>query len=126
LEDPIAACRDTDFWKNFRKAAPIMFCVAVEVDKSLRLIRDMSFFEELMKTTQILHLLQSQLLSEKSDIDIVEYSVAVQMLETKLTMLSDLNTRVEGDSDKPISFNIAGTQKSVVIDRKKLREAIQI
>ena len=103
-----------------------MFCVAVEVDKSLRLIRDMSFFEELMKTTQILHLLQSQLLSERADIDIVEYSVAVQMLETKLTMLSDLNTRVEGDSDKRISFNIAGTQKSVVIDRKKLREAIQI
>lgn len=57
LEDLIAACSDTAFWKNFRKAAPIMFCVAVEIDKNLRLMRDMSFFEELMKTNQILHLL---------------------------------------------------------------------
>lgn len=48
------------------------------------------------------------------------------MLEAKLHLLNELNTRVEGDSNERTSFNIAGTQKSVVIDKKKLREAIQI
>lgn len=33
---------------------------------------------------------------------------------------------VEGDGDEKASFNIFGTNKSIVIDKAKLREAIQI
>lgn len=47
-------CEDSAFWKNFKKAAPIMFCVSVEEDMNLRQMRDMSFIEELLKTKGIL------------------------------------------------------------------------
>jgi hypothetical protein len=32
LKNLLEECEDTDFWKNFKKAAPIIFCVAVEHD----------------------------------------------------------------------------------------------
>jgi len=35
LKNLLPECEDSDFWMNFRKAAPIMFCVAVENDKNL-------------------------------------------------------------------------------------------
>ena len=35
LKNLVAETEDSDFWMNFRKAAPIIFCVAVEQDKNL-------------------------------------------------------------------------------------------
>jgi len=32
LNNLLAECEDTDFWQNFKKAAPIMFCVSIEED----------------------------------------------------------------------------------------------
>lgn len=63
---------------------------------------------------------------EESDanIDIIEYSLATQMLENKLSVLTALNTTVEGDSDEKITFNVQGTSKAVCIDLKKLKESI--
>ena len=46
------------------------------------------------------------------------------MLENKLSVLTALNTTVEGDSDEKITFNVQGTNKSCCIDLKKLRECI--
>ena len=57
LKDLLRECEDSDFWQNFKKAAPIMFCVAVEEDANLRQMRDMSFIEELLKTKSLLTLL---------------------------------------------------------------------
>lgn len=54
LKQLLTECEDSDFWQNFKKAAPIMFCVAVEEDQNLRQMRDMSFIEELLKTKSIL------------------------------------------------------------------------
>jgi len=36
LSKLLEECEDTDFWQNFKKAAPIMFCVSVEMDNNLR------------------------------------------------------------------------------------------
>ena len=45
---------------------------------------------------------------DKNDasIDIIEYSMATQMLENKLSVLKALNTTVEGDSDERMTLNI--------------------
>lgn len=33
LKNLLAECEDCDFWQNFRKAAPIIYCVAIEQDQ---------------------------------------------------------------------------------------------
>jgi len=81
LNNLLEECEDTDFWQNFKKAAPIMFCVSVEMDNNLRQMRDMSFIEELLKTKSILTLLNNKLTEGAADIDIIEYSIATKMLE---------------------------------------------
>ena len=48
------------------------------------------------------------------------------MLEQKLAVLTALNVSVDGDGDDKVSFNIFGTNKSIVIDKAKLKEAIMI
>jgi hypothetical protein len=89
-------------------------------------MRDMSFIEELLKTKSILTLLDQKLKDGKADIDIVEYSIATKMLEHKLAILSSLNISVDSDGDDKVSFNIFGLNKSIVIDKAKMREAITI
>ena len=32
LKNLLPECEDSEFWQNFRKAAPIMFCMSVEED----------------------------------------------------------------------------------------------
>lgn len=103
-----------------------MFCVSIEEDQNLRQMRDMSFIEELLKTKTILTLLNNKLTEGAADIDIIEYSIATKMLEQKLAVLTALNVSVEGDGEEKASFNIFGTNKSIVIDKAKLREAISI
>lgn len=103
-----------------------MFCVAIEGDETLKQMRDMSFIEELLKTKSILQLLTEKLESNAADVDIIEYSIATKMLEHKLSILTSLNVSVDGDGDEKASFNIFGTDKSIVIDKAKLKEAITI
>ena len=89
-------------------------------------MRDMSFIEELLKTKSILTLLNNKLQEGNADIDLIEYSIATKMLEQKLAVLTALNVSVDGDGDDKVSFNIFGTNKSIVIDKAKLKEAITI
>jgi hypothetical protein len=103
-----------------------MFCVGIESDEGLKQMRDMSFIEELLKTKSILQLLNEKLEQNAGDIDIIQYSIATKMLEHKLAILTSLNVSVEGDGEDTASFNIIGTDKSIKIDKAKLREAITI
>ena len=61
LRNLLPECEDSDFWQNFKKAAPIMFCLSVEEDQNLKVARDMSFIEELLKTKSILTLLNNKI-----------------------------------------------------------------
>jgi hypothetical protein len=109
----LSECEDSDFWQNFKKAAPILFCIAIEDDKNLRQMRDMSFIEELLKTKAVLQLLSSKLESAApGEIDLIDFSIATKMLEYKLNVLTSLNISVDTDNDAQASFNLIGTNKS--------------
>ena len=84
LKNLLLECEDSDFWLNFRRAAPIMFCTAIEEDPNLKQIRDMSFIEELLKAKSILTLMNDKVEKGDADVDLVEYSLATKMLENKL------------------------------------------
>lgn len=84
LSNLLAECEDSEFWHNFKKAAPILFCSAIELDTNLKQIRDMSFIEELLKTKSIMRLMKDKVTRGDADVDIVEYSLATKMLENKL------------------------------------------
>jgi len=126
LKNLLPECEDSEFWQNFKKAAPIMFCLSVEEDQNLKVARDMSFIEELLKTKSILTLLNNKVQEGSPDVDIMDYAIATKMLENKLAVLSSLNISVEGDGEDKVSFNIFGSNKSIVIDKAKMREAITI
>ena len=126
LKNLLPECEDSEFWQNFKKAAPIMFCLSVEDDQNLKIARDMSFIEELLKTKSILTLLNQKIAEGSNEVDIMEYAIASKMMENKLAILSALNISVEGDGDDKVSFNLFGSNKSVVIDKAKMREAITI
>jgi hypothetical protein len=120
----IKECDDHTFWLNFRKAAPMLFCGMVEHNADIKQVRDLSFMEELLKVRSMMGLMANKLGQGDANIDIIEYSMATQMLENKLSVLKALNTTVEGDSDDRMTFNVQGTNKAVQIDLVKLREAI--
>ena len=124
LDNLLKECEDHDFWLNFKKAAPMLFCAAVEGNAEVKQARDVSFMDELIKTRSMMTLLSKKLEEGDANIDIIEYSLATQMLETKMTVLKAMNTTVEGDSDERITFNVQGTKKAIRIDMNKLKEAI--
>ena len=80
--------------------------------------------EELLKVQSMMQLMSKKLEQGETNIDIIEYSMATQMLENKLQVLKALNTTVDGDSDEKLTFNVQGTKKAIQIDMNKLREAI--
>jgi hypothetical protein len=92
----------------------------------LKAQRDMSFIEELLKTKSILSLLDQKLTAGTADVDVIEYSIATKMLEHKLAILNSLNISVDTDGEEKVSFNLFGMNKSIVIDKAKMREAITI
>ena len=84
----------------------------------------MSFMEELLKVRSMMALMAAKLGKGEANIDVIEYSMATQMLENKLAVLKALNTTVEGDNEEKLTFNVQGTNKAVQIDLNKLKEAI--
>ena len=77
-------CEDSEFWQNFKKAAPIFFCTAIEHDINLKQIRDMSFIEELLKTKSLMRMMKDKVEKGDADVDIVEYALATRTLESKI------------------------------------------
>jgi hypothetical protein len=124
LDNLLAECEDHTFWLNFRKAAPMLFCAAMEHNSDVKQVRDLSFMEELLKVKSMMSVMSHKLSEGDAGIDIIEYTMATQMLENKLAVLKSLNTTVDGDNDEKLTFNIQGTNKAVQIDLKKLQDAI--
>jgi len=62
--------------------------------------------EELLKVQSMMRLMATKLEQGEANIDIIEYSMACQMLENKLQVLKALNTTVDGDSDEKLTFNV--------------------
>ena len=68
--------------------------------------------------------MQTKLNGSDANVDIIEYSLAAQQLENKLNVLKSLNTTVEGDDESKMTLNIQGTNKAMVVDLNKLKEAV--
>jgi len=102
----VEQCTDHEFWFNFKKGAPMLFCALMENNAAIKQIRDMSFMEELLKVRSMMGLMQSKVEKGDASIDIIEYSMATQMLENKLSVLQALNTTVDGDSDERMTLNV--------------------
>ena len=79
-----------------------------------------------MKTKAILKLMSDKLKSSDADVDLIEYSMATQVLENKLQILESLNVTVEGDSEKQLTLNIQGSENAIQIDLERLKECISI
>lgn len=126
LQNLLGECEDSDFWLNFKKAAPIIFCTALEGHQSLKQISEMSFAEELLKTKAIMRLLQIKLEKGDADVDIVEYSLATKMLESKMQVLYALNVQVDANTPEFLYLNVKGSNKSIKVDINKLKEAITV
>lgn len=58
LENLIKECDDHVFWRNFKKAAPMLFCALMENNNAIKQVRDMSFMEELLKVKSLSALMQ--------------------------------------------------------------------
>lgn len=70
----------------------------------------MSFIEELIKTKTILRMMKDKVAKNESEVDIVEYSLALRTLENKLKVLKSLNIHVENPDDaSKVTLNIAGS-----------------
>ena len=76
LDNLLKECEDHDFWLNFKKAAPMLFCAAVEGNAEVKQARDVSFMDELIKTRAMMTLLSKKLEEGDASIDIIEYSLA--------------------------------------------------
>jgi uncharacterized protein (UPF0147 family) len=127
LANLLNECEDSDFWMNFRKAAPILFCTAIEHDINLKQVRDMSFIEELLKTKSIMKLMKDKVEKGEAGVDIVEYALATRTLEHKLRVLTSLNIHVDSADDQgKITLNVTGSGRAIEIDLAKLREAITV
>ena len=61
---------------NFKKAAPMLFCAAIEHNNDIKQVRDLSFMEELLKVQSMMRLMSQKLESADANIDIIEYSMA--------------------------------------------------
>ena len=126
MQNLLEECEDSDFWQNFKKAAPIFFCTAIEHDTNLKQLRDMSFIEELLKTKSLMRVMKDKVVKNDSDVDIVEYALATRTLENKLKILKALNIHVESEDANKITLNVGGSGKAIQIDLEKLREAVTV
>ena len=126
LKNLLPECEDSEFWLNFRRAAPIIFCTAIEQDPNLKSVRDLSFIEELLKTKSILQVMNDKVEKGDADVDLVEYSLATKMLENKLHVLHALNINADNEDHTKLTLNVKGSKKSILIDIAKLREAITV
>jgi hypothetical protein len=122
--DIIQECKDSEFWTNFKEISPVLLCFATETDPSVSRERDLCVTGEILKTKSLLEAIRKKLAdSSASDLNIADISVAVKTLTDKVDVITYLK---EPDADPvELRFKLAGTNKKVRVNIKKLQEAIQ-
>jgi len=61
-----------------------------------------------------------------TNIDVIQYSMTVNLLEKKMAILKNLSKIVEAESgEKEMTLLVNGTNKSVKIDMDKLKDSIE-
>jgi uncharacterized protein Yka (UPF0111/DUF47 family) len=90
LDNLVKTCEDHSFWLNFKKAAPMLFCKVMDNNSEIKNLKDASFTEELHNVRSVISAIHKKLNSMEVDIDIIEYSMATNILEDKLRVLKAL------------------------------------
>ena len=84
-------CQDHEFWANFKNAAAIIFCGVVDQKDDMRQVRELSFSEELTKTRNMIDSLIAKIEEGDANVDIIQVSLAVNLLENKMKLLKALS-----------------------------------
>lgn len=66
---------------NYKKAAPLLFCAAVDDHPDLKKLKDTTFIEELIKAKSVVSLLKLNIDTGAPDVDVIEYAIATRMIE---------------------------------------------
>jgi hypothetical protein len=79
----------------------------------------------MVKTRKIIDLMLKRLDGLDTNIDVIQYSMTVNLLEKKMAILKNLSKIVEAESgEKEMTLKVNGTTKSVKIDMDKLKDSI--
>lgn len=93
--------------------------------KDINTISQMSYAEEMVKTRKIIDLMLTRLDGLDTNIDVIQYSMTVNLLEKKMAILKNLSKIVEADKgEKEMTLMVNGTSKTVKIDMDKLKDSI--
>jgi len=80
----------------------------------------------MVKTRRIIDLMLKRLDGLDTNIDVIQYSMTVNLLEKKMAILKNLSKIVEAESgEKEMTLLVNGTNKSVKIDMDKLKDSIE-
>jgi hypothetical protein len=93
--------------------------------KDIKQISELSYAEEMVKTRKIIDLMLARLDTLDTNIDVIQYSMTVNLLEKKMFILRNLSQIVEAESgEKEMTLQVNGTTKSVKINMDKLKDSI--
>jgi hypothetical protein len=93
--------------------------------KDIKQISELSYAEEMVKTRKIIDLMLARLDTLDTNIDVIQYSMTVNLLEKKMAILKNLSKIVEAEAgEKEMTLYVNGTTKSVKIDMDKLKDSI--
>lgn len=118
--------KDIPFAKNYKETAPVLFSYLIKDEEALKLVRDETYIEEVLKTKSIVDVLLSNIDSENL-FDLIEYSTSVAVLREKIKVLKalQLHTRAEQEKEeKTIKLDISGTEYEMEVDLELLKKAI--
>ena len=80
----------------------------------------------MVKTRRSIDLMLKRLDGLDTNIDVIQYSMTVNLLEKKMAILKNLSKIVEAESgEKEMTLLVNGTNKSVKIDMDKLKDSIE-
>jgi hypothetical protein len=93
--------------------------------KDVKQISELSYAEEMVKTRKIIDLMLAKLNGHDTNVDVIQFSMTVNLLEKKMSILKNLSKIVEAEStEKELTLEVNGTSKSVRIDMDKLKDSI--
>ena len=75
-----------------------MFVNVISDQKDIKQISELSYAEEMVKTSKIIDLMLARLDTLDTNIDVIQYSMTVNLLEKKMAILKNLSKIVEAEA----------------------------
>ena len=79
----------------------------------------------MVKTRKIIDLMLAKLDGHDTNVDVIQFSMTVNLLEKKMAILKNLSKIVEAEtSEKELTLSVNGVNKTIKIDMDKLKDSI--